>query len=267
MWSKKSRTNTLLEPLAAAIAGEVSDGRLAGTYAGYGVDARPHKGYPLRYAPSSQGGGTVAEVEMFELTLTGVRGRSLWRCQSSASSAMQDLASRMTAGRLLRRFQAGEFKFEGVDTLREGTERLGAKLVKALGVPVEATADEDLQQRLIEAGLFDELAALRWGAHPYLPKASFRPSGGELATAYTQSAAFRRVEPRANEQLAGAGLADYASMLRKQVDALQSSQPGALSVVVEAGKERVPSAARFRELLDRAVRIAQLNERANPPSQ
>jgi hypothetical protein len=44
MWLTKRRTNALMLPLAGVIGGAVSDGRLAGSYGGYEVEARAHRG-------------------------------------------------------------------------------------------------------------------------------------------------------------------------------------------------------------------------------
>jgi hypothetical protein len=174
--------------------------------------------------------------------------------------------SRFTAGRLLRGFASGEFKFERVDMLREGEERLAAKLTKAFGVPTDPTASEELQERLIAAGLFDELAALRWGAHPYLPKVEFRPPASELARAYMHSPAATRVEPQVSARLRAEGLPGYETLLEQRMAEMDASTPGTLALEVEVGKAKLPSPERFRELLDHAVAIARINVQANPPT-
>jgi hypothetical protein len=71
-------------------------------------------------------------VNILQATLARVAGHQAWHCQSSAG-AVHDLASRFTAGRVLERFEPGAFKFEGVDTLNDAFERMGAKLVSRLG--------------------------------------------------------------------------------------------------------------------------------------
>jgi hypothetical protein len=263
MWLKKLRTNTLMLPLAEVIGGTVSDGRVTGSYGGFGIEARPHSGYPIKYTTSVEGGVGPAEVNMLEATLAGVAGRQTWHCQSSAG-AVHDLASRFTAGRLLERFEPGAFKFEGVDALNDGFERMGAKLVSRLGMSLTATADPALQERLIAAGLFQELDALRWGGHPYLPKVQFVPGAGELAEqVYFSSPAFARIAERVDERARAAGFGDYRSMIEAQAREAEADDPGRLVLEVEAGRDRVPSPQRFRELLDHAVRIAEINADVN----
>jgi hypothetical protein len=262
MFLKTRRMHALLEAL---VGGEVAHGRLTGSYNGYGVDARPRRGYPIQQAPTS-GLNPPGQVEMFQLTLSGVEGRALWRCQSSPGSRLQDAVSRFTAGRLLRRFAPGEFRFDRADTLREGEERLAAKLTKALGVPTEPTAPKELQERLIAAGLFEELAALRWGAHPYLPKVEYRPPASELTRAYLDSAAAARIEPQVSARLRAEGLPGYEALLEQRMAEADASNPGRLTVEVEVGREKIPSPERFGELLDHTVAIARINATANPPT-
>jgi hypothetical protein len=266
MWTKTRRINRLLGPLASMIGGTVANGEVIGSYAGYGVEARPHRGFPIQQVPTGQP-NPPGQVDMLRLTLTGVRGRAIWHCQSSAGSLLQDAVSRFTGGRLLRGFQPGEFKFERVDFMREAGERKGAKLARAFGVPIDHTPDDELQERLIASGLFDELSALRWGAHPYLPKAEFTPPASELVHLYKHSPAFARVEPKMTERLRTAGLPDLDSLLEQRMADAAASSPGKLVIDVEVGNAKVPSPERFRELLDHAVRIAQINAQANPPSQ
>jgi hypothetical protein len=263
MWLKQRRTNALMLPLAEVVGGTVSDGRLAGSYGGYGIEARPHSGYPIKYTTSVEGGVGPARVNMLQAILTGVAGHQTWHCQSSAGF-VHGLASKFTAGRLLEHFEPGAFKFEGVDTLNEGFERMGEKLVSRLGMSLAANADPVLQERLIAAGLFHELDALRWGGHPYLPKVQFVPDARELAEqVYFNSPAFARVAGRADERARAAGFGDYRSMIEAQAREAQMQDPGRLVLEVEAGGDRVPSPERFRELLDHAVRIAEINARVN----
>jgi hypothetical protein len=73
--------------------------------------------------------------------------------------------------------------------------------------------------------MFDELGALRWGGHPYLPKASFFPPGSELARAYEHSPAFDRVEPAATERLRAAGLGDLESLIDERLHELDTNAP------------------------------------------
>lgn len=268
---KTRRTNALLEPLAPLIDGRVADGVLTGAYQRYGVEAEPHAGYPIMYVGGSEPGYTPPDVEMFKVTLARAGGSMRWTCQSSPSSPLHQLAAGFTAGRLLRRFAPGEFKFEGVDTDREGAEAVWEKLLGRLAGPlggstVWSSADEEVQERLIAAGLFDELDALRWGGHPYLPKLEFIPSGRELTNRYVQSSAFTRGQDRVDGRLHSAGLPDYRSILEKQASDREASLPGRLSVDVEIGKARVPTPERFQELLVHLVRIAQINLEANPPT-
>jgi hypothetical protein len=268
MWRKKQKLNGLLAPLAPLVDGETADGRLKGSYRGFAIEAWPHSGYPIDYIASAVQGSVGPEpADMLRVVLTGLPGSQFWRCQSAASSYAHDLASRFTAGPLLNRFKPGEFKFEGVDTLNDSVERMGERLVKQLGMPVKAQADPALQQRLIAAGLFDELDALRFGGHPYLPKAEFFPGGRALAELYMQSPAFARGQPAIEERLRAAGYSDYRSMMEARMGEIEAKNPGRLEFDVEAGKAKVPDAEQFRELLEHAVRIAQINADVNQPAE
>jgi hypothetical protein len=267
MWPKTRKLNALLAPLAPVIDGQTSDGQLKGSYHGYAVEARPHSGYPISYRSSGVQGAVGPEpVHMLRVVLVGVPGYQFWCCQSSASSPLQDLASKFTAGPLLGRFKPGEFRFEGVDTLKESVARMGEKLVERLGMPIAANADPALQERLIAAGLFAELDSLRWGGHPYLPKAEFSPGGRALGELYMRTGAFTRSRPAVEERVRAVGLPDYQSLLEAHIGEIEAEHPGRLEVDVEAGKDKVPGAARFRDLLEHAVQIAQLNADVNQPS-
>jgi len=265
MGLKARKVNALLAPLSPVIGGQVFDGMLRGSYRGYAVQVQPHSGYPIKYLDSSPDGGVPpADVSMLRVTLAGVAGSQAWHCQSSASGALHDIASRFTAGQALRRFKPGEFKFEGVDRLDEWGERMGEKLVRRLGMAVTANADPALQQRLIAAGLFGELDELRWGGHPYLPKAQFIPGGRELAKQAGMDALLARAQPAVEERLRAAGAADYRSLVEAKLrEAEDRLPPGRLTLEVEAGKTRVPPPDRFRGLLEHAERIAQMNAAVN----
>ncbi len=267
MWlqTRTGRITRLLAPLAEVVGGEATKGVLIGRYSGYEVEARPRRGFPLS-SPGTGSANPPGQVDTFKLGLSGVPGRAVWHCQSSVGSLVQDAVSRFAAGRLLRPFQPGEFKFAGVDTLRDAHEKRGAKLTKAMGVPIDFTPDKELQDRLIAAGLFDELSSLRWGAHPFLPKAEFTPPASELVHLYKHSPAFAWVEPKVTERLQAAGLLDFESVLDQRMAEADASSPGKLVLEVEVGKAMVPSPNQFRELLDHAMRIAQINVQANPPS-
>ena len=269
MWLKTRKMNALLAPLAPSIGGASADGRLTGSFHGYAVEARPHAGYPIDYlASASQGAVGPEPVNMLQVTLAGVAGYQTWHCQSAASGALHDLASRFTAGALLNRFEPGEFKFEKVDTLHESGERMGEKLAKRLGMSIAANADPALQQRLIAAGLFEELDALRFGGHPYLPKVQFTPSARALSEhVYTTSSAFARAQPALEERLHAAGLPDYETLMEAKMREAEAEYPGRLQVDVEAGKAQVPSVDQFRALLEHAVRIAQINTSVNQSAQ
>jgi hypothetical protein len=129
---------------------------------------------------------------------------------------------------------------------------------------LSANADPALQERLIAAGLFEELDALRWGGHPYLPKVQFVPSASELAEqVYFTSPAFARVARRPGQRVRAAGFGDYQSMIAAKAREAGAEDPGRLVFEVEAGRDRVPPSERFRLLLDHAVRIAQINADVN----
>lgn len=270
MWLKTRKMNALLAPLSQVIAGQVSDGVLTGSYRGYAVEVQPHSGYPIKYLSSAAYGDVPPQdVNMLRVTLTGVAGSQSWHCQSTAGGALHDIASRFTAGQALERFKPGEFKFEGADRLNDWGERMAEGLVRRLGMTVTANADPALQQRLIAAGLFGELDELRWGGHPYLPKAQFIPGARELAKQTGMDALFARAQPAVQERLraagaaGAAGAADYRSLVEAKMREAEDELPGRLTLEVEAGKARVQSAERFRGLLEHAVRIAQINAAVN----
>ncbi|TMK42614.1 MAG: hypothetical protein E6G56_00755 [Actinobacteria bacterium] len=253
MWLKKARTNALLAPLAAVIAGEVTDGQVEGSYQGYAVQACPRRGYPMQLGGGADTAPPPPDVNSFEVTLAGVAGASVWRCQSSSGSLLHGIASQVTTGRMLGAFHPGEFKFEGVDVRREAASGAWMGLIGRLGIPAPAvTADDALQQRLIAAGLFDEMTALRWGGHPYLPKVAFTPPGREIAREWLESDALDPTEP-------------LQAALSQRMAELDQKSPGRLMLEVEMGKDRVPSSEQFRELLEAEIRIARINTQANPP--
>jgi hypothetical protein len=263
MWQKR-KINKLLAPLAGVIDGETADGQLTGAYRGYNVEARPHSGYPIKYtSPAASGGVAPESVNMLRVVLAGVAGSQWWHCQSAASSYLHDLTSRFTAGGLLSRFTPGEFKFEGVDTLNDAFERMGERLVKRLGMPIEANADPALQERLIAAGLFSELDELRLGGHPYLPKVQFSPGGRELTELYLKSQVFSGAEAAVDARLRAAGMPDYRSLMKAKMEELEAETPGRLELDVEAGKAQVPDDEKFRAVLEHAVRIAEINAKVN----
>ena len=260
---KTRRMNALLAPLAAVVGGKVAGGELTGSYDGYAVVARPKREDPLGSLHASEGPAPRG-IDMFELTLAGVRGKAIWNCQSSPGSLAGDVLPRLTDGRFHGHLGAADFKFEGVT--RENAERMGARLAKAVGVPIDVVADKELRERLIAGGLFAELAPLRWGPNAYMPKVRFKPPASEILEVYKHSPAFARVDAKASERLRAAGLGDYESVLDQQMADADTRNPGELVLEVEVGKAKVPSPKQFRQLLDHAVRIAQINAEANPPT-
>lgn len=253
-WLKNKGADALLRNLVPVVEGEVADGQLSGSYRGYGVQALPNRHFPIQTGGGADYASRPADVDSFQVRLLGVGGRSPWQCQSSPGSLFQGIAAQLTAGRVLRAFRPGEFKFEGVDVRREAGSAAWAGLIKRLGIPApDATVDQAVQHRLIDAGLFDELSALRWGGHPYLPKAAFTPPGRELVGEWNRSAILNRAQPL---QLA----------LSQHMAELDKKSPGHLALEVEIGKARVPTPERFGELLEAAFGIAQINLQANPPT-
>jgi hypothetical protein len=246
------------------IDGETAGGRIKGAYDGYAIEAWRHSGFPIKYL-SGVSYGTVgpAPVNMLKVVLAGVSGSQSWHCQSSAGSYAQDLTSRFTSGRLLSGFRPGDFKFDGVDTLNDSSERMGEKLVERLGVPIRANADPALQERLVASGLFEELDALRLGSHPYLPKVQFLPSARALSESYLDSRAFARGRPAVEERLRAAGFDDYRSLIEAKMAQAEREMPGRIELDVEAGEAKVPTASQFRDVLEHAARIAQINAEVN----
>jgi hypothetical protein len=187
---------------------------------------------------------------MFWVTLAGLAGASRWHCQSDSW-----VGSRPKG-----------FAFTNVDVRSELAQGAWMGLVKRLGVPITiGESDEALQARLVDAGLFDELGALRWGKHPYLPKVEFTPPGPEWLRGWLQSSGPAGAPPEFAERLQAHGL-NLEEVMKQQMAQVEQKGPGRLTVWVEAGKERVPTPERFGELLDHAVRIAQINQQVNPAS-
>jgi len=145
--------------------------------------------------------------------------------------------------------------------VKESVGRVYGKLLGPL-MPISTAVDPALHERLIASGLFAELDALRWGGHPYLPKVEFYPGGRALGERFLRTSAVERHRPALERRARAAGL-DYESLLEAHIREVEEDTPGRLELDVEAGKDRVPGAARFRELLGHLVRIAQINAEAN----
>src|SRR5581483_5226356 len=77
----------MLDALAALVDGTVSDGRLRGSYEGYGVAAWSTNERPAPDVPAAQGGTRSAgpKVNVFHLRLIGVPRRHFWDCRSTPS--------------------------------------------------------------------------------------------------------------------------------------------------------------------------------------
>ncbi len=246
----------MLYPLAASIDGSVIDGRAKGSFHGYGVDASAHHGFPIMTGGGADIAPPPADVDTFRLTLSGVEGKSAWHCQSSPGGVMHAIAAQVTAGKTLRAFQPGDFKFEGVDIRSEAAATGWLSFINRLGIPVDTGGDaEALHSRLIAAGLFDELVSLRWGGHPYLPKVSYTPPARVLLQAWLQSDNFTR----------STGLPDMRTAITQHIAEVDRGGSGRLTVEVEMGNALVPGLERFSDLLESAIRIAEINLRSNPP--
>jgi hypothetical protein len=261
MWLKTRKLNALLAPLAPLVDGQTSDGAIKGAYRGYEVEARPHSGYPIDVSFSTMQGAAPnpAPVNMFQVALAGAAGSRPWDCQSSASSFMQDQASLITAGPLLKLFKPGEFKFDVVDWNRDSAGRTWAAALKPFMPGNNDPEAAALRERLIAAGLFAELDALRFGAHPYLPKVMFIPGRRAMFELQPLLGTGRAL---VEERLRAAGL-DYESVMKKRLEEAEAKFPGRLRLDVEAGEATVLSPEQFRELLEHAIVIADINARVN----
>jgi hypothetical protein len=196
--------------------------------------------------PAAQGGTRQPgpKVNVFHLKLIGVAGRQFWDCRSN-TTLLTSLAI-VLPWRLAYRLVRAEFRFEQPPT---------AGLMKKFGLP---TNDPALVERLRDGGLLAELASLRSGSNPYLPKVSFNPRaqviGEGIVAAYEsrlREAARAHADPALESALAGG------------FRAAEREHPGELAFQVEAGRTKVPSEERFRELLDGALRVARINAEAN----
>ena len=255
---RKGRAEALLSPLASSVAGVLSDGCLRGSFRGYGVEAWPDKRQPIPDLGGTGLSGSAPkmgpDVDVFRLKLAGVSGQRFWECGSTPTLASQAIP--LNVGKFLYRFVRTEFGFS-VDTRRELASGAWMGMFKRMGIPVPAKADEALQQRLIAAGLFDELARLRWGSHPYLPKASFNPHAQVLGQANLEG-----FQQQMKEALRARGHGEYESALDDHIRVTAEQHPAEIALEVEIGKAKVPTGERFRELLDLAVQIAHINAEA-----
>jgi hypothetical protein len=259
---RKARAEALLAPLASTVEGTITDGRLRGIFDAYAVEAWPEKDQPIPdpYGAYSHTGGSSVrpgpDVNVLRLKLAGVPGREFWECSSYPTLPSQLVPLNIT--RLAYRLVRTEFKFPE-HALNEAASGAWSGLIKRLGIPVPTTvADEALQERLVAAGLFEELSRLRWGSHPYLPKASFNPHAQALGQAEWEA-----LRLQMKEGLRARGYGEYELAIDEKVEAAGAQNPGEVALEVEVGRDKVPTGARFRELLDAAVRIAQINAEAN----
>jgi hypothetical protein len=133
----------------------------------------------------------------------------------------------------LKPFAPPEFKFDFG----------GPPLLPGFGKIVDISDhDPALEERLRAAGLTEAIESLGRESNPFLPEARYMP-------------VWRWQNP--------AQLRDVAAQL-PALAASPHETKGALMCEVEMRGGPVPSPERFRELLDHAVRIAQINAEANP---
>jgi hypothetical protein len=78
---------------------------------------------------------------------------------------------------------------------------------------------------------------------------------------------FAREQAAVDERLRAAGLPDYRSLMEQRMQEIEKRTPGRLELDVEAGNAAVPTAEHFRESLEHAVQIAQLNTEVNHPAE
>jgi hypothetical protein len=239
----KKRTEALLASLAPVIGGRVSDGYLRGSYRGFAVEAQGLTERPShpRFQANNPEGATPEgpRVNIFRIKLAGASGGQFWDCRSSPTMLSKAVPEVFTS--LTYRLMRTEFAFE---------RPTGGRLSRQFGVP---PADETVQERLRAGGLLDELESLRWGRHPYLPQVRFNP--GLQATGADDLVSGMK------ERLRTVGRQELESALDGD---LASGQPGELLVQVEMERAKVPTEDQFRELLERVIRIEQINAEANP---
>jgi hypothetical protein len=235
----------VLESLTQLVDGSVAESRLRGSYEGYGVEAWSTNERPAPDVPAAQGGSRSAgpKVNVFHLELIGVPGRHFWDCRSTPS--LLGNVALVLPSQIGYRLIKPQFAFH---------EPRGGWLAKKFGV---APADPAAQERLRAVGLFDELTALRWGSNPFLPKAVFDPHAQAIGEGFLGG-----YEARLKDALERSGHPELEAVVEEKSRAVREDNPGQLSLEVELGKERAPTEERFRELLDRAVRIARLNAQA-----
>jgi hypothetical protein len=211
---KTARADSVLAPLAPVIAGQVSDGRLRGTYQGHPVEAWPESRDP---SPSvSDDDSLNFAVNLFNLKVAEVPGRQYWYCRSRP-----------------RLLGTPDFEFGGV--LGRGST-LVDQLVSLAGYPAP---DAALEERLRAAGLMRELSNLGARGSGYLPIVTFVPAPSQT-----------RLQK----------LAPFVPL-----EATQAHFSGELTCEIEMGVGTVPTPEGFRELLENALRVAQINGEANPP--
>jgi hypothetical protein len=232
-----------LARLCPLIDGAVDEDRLVGRYRGFAVEAQPARENPAPEMSTGQGGTRQPgrRIDIFKLRLAGVAGWHPWDCRSEPT-LLANLALVLPA-RLVFPLIPTAFGFH-----RSRLEWFAKKV----GVPA---AEGELQERLRSSGLFDELAALRWGSNPYLPRAAFNPRAQAIAGEHL--AAFAA---SLQDAVRAQGRLGHERALGEQLAGAVRRQPGELSLQVESG---VPSEERFQQLLDRALRIARINEEQN----
>jgi hypothetical protein len=216
----------VLRPLAPFVSGTVSDApELSGTYKGYPVEVT------LRSAGRIDTIGSSTERTNMDLLLVlmrHVRGSQPWGFYTSISAEPHHPRWRSTA------------------TLGGAVDRTMRRLTP---FPV----DPAFEDGLLQGGLFAALDRLEPPSGPnQYAVVSYIPDGGVVVQ--------KRIE---RFEAAGGRVPENA---RRQAEVhLQREQGGHLRIELERAGAEDPSPARFTEILDAAVAIAELNARIASP--
>jgi hypothetical protein len=218
--------DTLLHSLASVVSGTVSDQQeLTGTYDGHAITATLRRTGRIDNA-TIESGSDVNNFEVIELELRGAPGRSPWGFYTTLPPRIR--------GKWL------------------STDRLalpGSKLLSRLTpTPIDPTIDD----RLRDGGMLDALDRLE-------------PAGGNapyVFVTYVPDGAGAITERLHEFEARGGAVAERA---RREADAYRArEQGGHLRIEVERVNGSEPTPEHFREMLDAAVAIADLNARLNP---
>jgi hypothetical protein len=220
----------LLQALAPVVSGSLSDAlHLTGTYKGHPVEASLRSSGRI----DSLGGHSAAsDIEVITINLRGAPGGHPWGFYSS-------LVNRTP---LMKKWRS--------TTVSAGA--IGQFLSRLTPMPIDPAIDD----RLRDGGMLERFERLEppHVKRPYV-LVSYVPDG---------AAVIEHTLERVDAVRPGAFGGDAR---RTAAEWLAREQGGHLRVEIERGGSNEPTPERFREILDAAIAIAQLNAIINPPTE